>query len=149
MNISKIVEFSPNHVKILPCNCKNVAISLFLHETFYYYMFWKAYRAHMREKLQNLSSKISKLGVEYFNNRRIFTKNVKRWSCNCINVVISLFLHETFHYYMFWEAYLAHMWEKLRNLSSKLTKLRGEYFKNRGFSPKKLKYSPITAQMLR
>ena len=49
---------------------------------------------------------------------------------------------------MFWEGYLAHMREKLRNLSSKITKLRGEYFKNRGFSPKMLKEGPVTAQIL-
>ena len=129
--------FSPKNVKRRFCNWTNVAISLLLHENYYYYMFWEAYLAHMWEKLRNLSSKITKLRGEYFKNRGFSPRNVKGWSCNCKNVAISLFLHETFYYYVFWEAYLVHMWEKLRNLSSKITKLRGEYFKNRGFSTKK------------
>ena len=68
-----------------------------------------------------------------------FHRNVKRRSCNCTNFAINLLLHENYHYCMFWEAYLAHMREQLWNLSSKITKLRGEYLKNRGFSPTNVK----------
>jgi len=46
------------------------------------------------------------------------------WSSKRTTVVMRLFLHENYHYHMFWEAYLAHTWEKWRNLSCEITRFK-------------------------
>ena len=68
-------------------------------------------------------------------NREFLPINANIWSCNCPNVVISLFLHENCYYCMFWEAHIRPKWWNLNNRITKLGDEFGdEYFKNPEFS---------------
>ena len=129
MNISKIVDFHQKMLKDCPVTEQILQKLSDCMKTIITTSFERHILLIMWEKLRNLSSKITKLRGEYFKNHGFSPKNVKRRFCNCTNVAISLLLHENYHYYMFWEAYLAHMWEKLRNWAAKLWNLSSKIVK--------------------
>ena len=87
-----------------------------------------------------------KLWDEYFKNREFSPINANKWSCNHTNFVISLFLHENYHYCLLLEVHLTHNRSKWPNLKKK----------NYGMNISKIVNihelmpinSPVTVQML-